>query len=253
MAYAFKSLNTRSVSAGNTPSAYAIQPFSPVDQNDLVLWLEQGARILHEVSPDVPATNGEPVRRWVNLANPGTSDANQATEAQQPLFNAASGGNSFDGINDNMASVIPATDRDFCLVLRFTLNAIGTNTGLCTLYSGAGGDFNNVANTTINAALTTGNLVIEQNGVRVNRAMGLGTHTVIVNSSTTQLVTYVNGASAVGTTFVNGLNAIEALFAARRPFGGISNYSNMRLFRAVLYSSPRTTDQIAQLQAWAVT
>jgi hypothetical protein len=77
--------------------------FSPSQLPGLAAWYDaaDSSTVLTSVGPDVPATNGQTVRRWLSRHNPAVF-FDQSTLANQPTFTNATTGLTFDGVNDFM-------------------------------------------------------------------------------------------------------------------------------------------------------
>ncbi len=238
---------------------YASQEWSPAFQPGLELWLDGRTGVLNAVSPDVPATNGQTVRRWVNRDNPGTYDADQTTGAYQPLYDAPAKSLVFDGVNDRIRSVINITGNDFCFVARVNISSVlGVNDGsigriISVQANASTQDFNNPISIAL-LLLFGGNVGTFQNGgLKTSLAYPADTYcTLICNSSPAGYQLYVNNT-------VSSVSAISALASNYIDIGGSLAgglpYANFHGdYKEILYySSARTPAQIAQLQAWAAT
>jgi hypothetical protein len=77
--------------------------FSPSQLPGLAAWYDaaDSSTVLTTVGPDVPATNGQTVRRWLSRHNPAVF-FDQADLALQPVFTNSTTGLTFDGVNDFM-------------------------------------------------------------------------------------------------------------------------------------------------------
>jgi hypothetical protein len=90
--------------------------FSPADISGLVGWWSADYGVLNAVGPDVAATAGQSVRRWLDRSGNG-NHFEQATGLKQPLF---SGGRLvFDGANAGMSCVpTPAIEQPATILVR---------------------------------------------------------------------------------------------------------------------------------------
>jgi hypothetical protein len=97
--------------------------FSPLDLPGLAAWYDasDSATVLTSVGPDVPATNGQPVRRWMDKSGNGRH-LDQTVLANQPTF--ADGIVSFDGSTSkfSLASSLPAGNGAYFGVYKATTN-----------------------------------------------------------------------------------------------------------------------------------
>jgi hypothetical protein len=94
--------------------------FSPASLPDLAAWYDasDAATVLTTVSPDVPASNGQTVRRWLDKSGAGRH-LNQTDLTLQPVFSATEKAVVGDGSNDLMQTA------SFALSLPFTFYFVG--------------------------------------------------------------------------------------------------------------------------------
>jgi hypothetical protein len=92
--------------------------FSPASLPGLAAWYDasDSNTVLTTVSPDVPATDGQTVRRWLDKSG-NNRHLEQTDLTLQPIFTDAATGLTFDGNNDRMQAV------GFILVKPFTVFA----------------------------------------------------------------------------------------------------------------------------------
>lgn len=99
------------VSGGARSVAGSGGAFTTISIAGLRLWLDasDSATVLNSIGPDVPATNGQTIRRWNDKSGNGYH-ANQATGANQPLLETgvqnSRPGISFDGSNDHLVASV---------------------------------------------------------------------------------------------------------------------------------------------------
>jgi hypothetical protein len=106
-----------------TPDGASGGGFSPTDISGLWAWLDavDGSTVLNSVSPDVAATDGQTVRRWVDKSG-NSNNADQATGISQPLKSDAGLGGLpalvLDGVNDSLSMPLntSATATLFCVM-----------------------------------------------------------------------------------------------------------------------------------------
>jgi hypothetical protein len=101
--------------------------FSPSQLPGLAAWYDaaDSSTVLTTVGPDVPATNGQTVRRWLDKSGNGRH-LDQATLANQPAFTNTATGLTFDG-NDflNGGDILDLGTNDVTAFCVFTKTTTG--------------------------------------------------------------------------------------------------------------------------------
>jgi hypothetical protein len=99
--------------------------FSPASLPGLAAWNDASdtSTVLTSVGADVPATNGQTVRRWVDKSV-NNRHLEQGVLANQPVWNATGGANgrsflAFNGAGMNMTSIIPSQAQPWMALFVF--------------------------------------------------------------------------------------------------------------------------------------
>jgi hypothetical protein len=174
--------------------------FSPASLPGLAAWYDASdpATVLTTVSPDVPATDGQTVRRWVDKSG-NARHMDQANLTLQPVFTNAATGLTFDGSNDFLeAPSLDALTMTQYLVYRRRTTSLGFKVILAT---GVSGD-SNAANRFSNI------LVLDQAGPLISAAVAnnrttSATGNIRAIGTTRQIETLIAGVTA-GSSRVNG-------------------------------------------------
>jgi len=108
--------------------------FLPSSLSGLAAWHSADYGVLNSVGPDVAATNGQTVRRWLDRSGNGRH-LDQATLALQHTYGTTSGPNSMAGISasgtTSMTSTIPSVPQPYIQCIVFKRNeTVATNVDL---------------------------------------------------------------------------------------------------------------------------
>ena len=236
--------------------------FLPIFQPDLLLWLDGRSGVLHGISPDQPAADGETVRRWANRANPGHHDANQSVGADQALFDEAARSVVLDGSSDHFTTDVNITGNDWAVLVVGTREGNGATLfrrPVALQHAGDATDFS--TETSVALAFNTGGGIFTLTHREVDRVqidssevIGVGEDfTTFFNASPAGTDLIVNGTTDSGAALSTLINADDIRIGAYRAGGTPAEFLSAGLKAVLFFSSARTPEQVEQLQTWAAT
>lgn len=214
-----------------SPLAVGSHGFSPDKLPGLAAWYSADQGVLNSISPDVPATDGQTVRRWLDRSINGRH-LNQATLLSQPTVNSQ--GLLFNGTSSDMSVTVslarPTTVYFAAQILSQVNNARWFS----------GGDASN--------RLDIQTIVSPSNSANLVGTGGDNT-TVFSNVSytgTKQIFTGIfNGASSVARlnleTADTGTTGNQSTMGLRVGSRG-SEYTNERVFEWIIFTEVHTAD-----------
>jgi hypothetical protein len=223
--------------------------FSPASLPGLAAWYDASdpATVLTTVSPDVPATNGQTVRRWVDKSGNGYH-FNETNITNQPTLQAAgwNGGPCLqsEGVTERLQANVPAATAWTCFFVGRQLGDAESG----TLF-GRGGNVRaysrNATGLVWFASQVLGSVTW---GATANRN-ALQIATFVVNSASSASGQY-NQAAAVAFDPQDDATtaAILSLFVTSGTAGG--NPINSQAREIVYYDRALTAAEIARVQLW---
>lgn len=223
--------------------------FSPADVTGLGVWLDSADAdtVLTSVSPDVVATAGQAVRRWVDKSGNGYH-MNQMTGLNQPVYRTSEINSQnaleFDGTNDLMLGTLP----NFATCTIFQVHLSTKTAGQLWLGS---------ANSIFNYATVT-----QQASSDTNVTRNFGTPTFRVDG---QAVTFANRGAAY-TSLVTGTAKVLCIIGASlamwsKATGELSlGYISLPSFgpggnvcELLIYDGALGSDDIASIESYLAT
>jgi len=202
---------------------------SPDRLPGLAAWYSADYGVLTSVGPDVAATDGQPVRRWLDRSGNGRH-LDQTTLAKQPAFTTTGGANGspfllFDGLAGTMATANFTLNQPYTQVLVLRRVA-GINGRIC---DGTAGGLDS------GAIRMTGNTTV---GLRAGSPVNVNMLTqgedevmaVVWNGASTLFYAATKGVQTAspGTTSPGGITlAAQAV--------GSASWSNIRAFELIYY------------------
>jgi hypothetical protein len=192
--------------------------FSPASLPGLAAWYDasDSSTVLTTVSPDVPATNGQTVRRWLSRHNPAVFWEN-GDLVTQPVLNNPNPGLNFNGTSQvmsgtgTMASVF--RNRGYGYIFAVCQNTLADATTRTVIgFSVGGGTGMRLGAYSYNAGTSASNIAVVRrlDAGAVTASLSAGAH------DTSLKLFDVRALWAAGTAFgsVNGVDSVVANLAA---------------------------------------
>jgi hypothetical protein len=174
--------------------------FSPASLPGLAAWYDASdpATVLTTVSPDVPASNGQTVRRWLDKSGNGRH-LNQADLTLQPVYDS-DGFLQGDGLNDVMSAIGTMPGGR---LLSVHVLALQPTTALTqpSLVSVPGSGFLNMYRVSTNAG---GSRFVSSSGITIPGTSYDTPYVISVCYNGVNVVGYVNGAQTTSSTTLDG-------------------------------------------------